>query len=437
MDLSKKKILLCDHGYFFWLAQRLVPDFAQVNYCRIGWEDAQTKVNKRIVGDGFKDIRTVAEPWGLIDRGEVDLVICPDVYHAEMQEHIVNCGIPVWGARHGDKLETNKLFWKKLQEELGLDCAEYDVVTGVEELRDYCRREVDRVIKMTPQFRGNQETFIHKDYAGSRGIIDAMAAEFELLQDVITFICEKKIKSKIEGGIDTYAVDGQHPDLAVYGVEKKDKCYFATVKPYTEIPEEIRCVSDVLWPVLKDKGVRQFISSEVIVTDAKESHLIDNTTRLPSPAGEEQGELYLNLAEILYEGSQGNLVQPKIEKKFACEAMIEHTGDNERIRSLVVPEEEARWIKLYNCFQVAGKYGTRIGITPMDHDIIGAVVGIGDSPQEALEHLQHNAECLRDQPVIVHTDALASVLQEIQESQEDGMHFSDEPIPKPESVLVK
>lgn len=433
-DVSKLRVMVIDHGYFIWLAQRLARDVGQVYYNRIGWEDAQSKLDKRVVGDGFKDIASVGEPWKLIDEGKVDLVVFPDVHHSEMQAHIERCGIPVWGGREGDNLELKKLFWKKLQCELGMDCADYDVVRGVdgpEGLREYCRKETNRVIKLTPQFRGNQETFIHTDYGSSRGTIDAIAAHFESLQDDLVFIAEKKLESNIEGGIDTYCVDGQHPDMVVYGFEKKDKCYFATVKPYEEIPEEIRGPSDLLWPLLGKYRTRQFISSEVIVTEAKESHLIDNTIRLPSPAGEEQGELYKNLPLILYEGAQGRLVQPEIGPMFACEAMIEHTGDEERIRSLVVPDEEMRWVKLYNAFQS----GKRICITPMDHPIIGAVVGIGETPEEALEHLKHNAESLKDQPVIIHTDALASVLIEIQESESKGMDFTDEPLPEPASVI--
>lgn len=429
-DLSKLSAVVVDHGYFFWLAERLARDFGTVYYNRIGWEDAQSTIDKAVIGDGHGEIRWVDEIWELLDKEEVDLACFPDVHHSKMQRHVERF-VPVWGARKADKLELGKLFWKKLQQEFGMDFTEYDLVTGIDQLREYCKREVDRWIKLTPQYRGTQETFHNKDYISSRSTIDQMAAHLGALQDVVQFVCEKSIKSNIEGGIDTYTVDGGHPDLCVYGFEKKDKCYLATVKPYSEIPKEITRVSEYLWPLLKENRARQFISSEVKVTDEDKSYLLDNTLRLPSPAGEEQMELYENLSEIVYHGAMGHLVQPKVEYTFACEAMIEHTGDEEHFRDLVIPKEAKRWVKLYNSVQV----GDITSIAPMPHTIIGAVVGIGDTPEEAIAHLQSNAELIKDQPVIIHTEALASILNEIEESEEKGMPFSEEPLPEAQVVL--
>jgi hypothetical protein len=429
-NLQKKSCLVYDHGYFVEVAFRLARDFGTVYYCT-PWEKAQSKVDDASIGDGFGEIIRVSEPWGLIDQDKIDLAMFPDVHHPEMQEHVARLGIPTWGARHADKLEIGKLFWKKLQEEFGMDFSEYDVVEGIDELREFCKREIDRWVKLTPQYRGNQETFYHKDYASSRATIDLLAVEFGLLQDVVKFVVEKSIKSRIEGGIDTYTVDGEHPEVAVYGFEKKDKCYLATVKPYKEIPQEITCVSDKLWPTLAEYGARQFISSEVKVDDDGKSYLLDNTLRMPSPAGEEQMELYDNFSEIIYHGACGVLLEPEVTHKFACEAMIEHNGDESHWRDLAVPAEARQWVKLYNCVQVKG----RIGIKPMDHPIIGAVVGVGDTPKEAIAHLQSNAEMIKDQCVTIHTEALASIINEIEESESKGMPFAKEPLPGPETVL--
>lgn len=321
-----------------------------------------------------------------------------------------------------------------MQKSMGLNIPDYDVVTGLDRLRDYCKspEHENRWIKLSPQFRGHQETFRHVTYDQTRLILDEMGIEFGPIQDSLTFLCEKSIDSKLEGGLDTYTVDGQHPDIAVLGYEAKDQCYFAAVRPYDKIAPEITSVHEPLWPVLKGFKCRQFISSETKITESGESYLLEPTIRLPSPAGEEQMELYGNLSEIIYEGANGRLVQPELTAKYACEAMIEYKGKLDRWRSLQVPDSVRKWIKLYNTVKV----GDRLAIIP-GTECLGAVVGIGDTPQEALDHLKENAAAIEDQPVVVHVESLATILDEIQASESAGIEFSKEEIPEPSEVLEK
>ena len=438
MNVSDKRILVWDHGFFLELAFRLARDVAKVYYCQ-PWEEAMSKMDKAIVGDGFDEIERVAEPWELIDKGLVDVVVFPDVHHAEMQLHIESLGIPVWGARKADALELKKVHFKEVQEKLGMNFAPYHVVVGLDTLREFCKdpENDDCWIKLSPQYRGHQETFHHADYQQSRGILDSMGVEFGPLQDILKFVVEKSIESELEGGLDTYTVLGKHPQVAVLGYEIKDHSYFAAVKRYDEIAKEITCVSDMLWPMLGELGCIQWISTEVKVTETKESILLEPTIRMPSPAGEEQMELYNNIAEIICAGASGELVEPVLEKDeegddctYACEAMVEHTGDDEHWRGLEIPDEVRRWVKLYNLAKIGNTYAVGPG-----SDIIGAIVGIGDSPKAALDHLKEVKEAMKDQPVKIHIESLAEAIQEIETAQENGIHFSNLPMPKPEEVL--
>lgn len=427
VDLSKKTALVYDHGCFVELAIRLAREFGHVYYCS-PWEDSFSKIDKAIIGEGFDEVERVSEPWKLIDQSKIDLVVFPDVHHSEMQLHIESLGIGVWGARTADKLEVHKHRFKLIQKELGMNHAKYDVVRGLEELREYCRENPDRWIKASPQFRGNRETFHHKDYQSSLETLAEMDLEFGLAGKLITFLAEHPLKGKLEGGIDTYCIDGQTPDTVVSGWEIKDKCYFAEVIPWVEVIPELREVIEPLRPILKARRCRQMISTEVKIEDRV---LLEPTIRFPSPAGEEQMELYSNLGEIIWEGAHGRLIQPKITKRFACEAMVSHNGDSERIRQLRIPDSARRWVKLYNLFKVGDTYGTAPGC-----DIIGAVVGIGDTPSEALSHLKENAGALEGEPVCVHVDALAKALQEIEEAQAEGAGFKGEQIPEPAEALT-
>ena len=419
---------------FIELALRLARDFGKVYYVDSTWEQARSKIDHAITGDGFEgEIERVKEIWDVIDK--VDCAVFPDTYHGGMQlfieEHV---GLPVWGGRRADSLELKKAAFRGIMRGLDMEVPDYVVVHGLEALREHCQdpNNDDQWIKLTPQFRGNRETFHHVNYERSRAMLDEMGADFNVVQDVLAFLCEKSIEAKLEGGLDTYTVDGQHPSVAVQGYEAKDQCYFAAVQPYAEIPKEITSVSEPLWSLLKDFRCRQFISTEVKITEDGKSILLEPTIRLPSPAGEEQMELYGNISEIIFEGAQGKLVEPELTAHYACEAMVEHKGNKDRWRSLQVPEHARRWIKLYDTVKI----GDTLAIAPGD-ECIGAVVGIGDTPQQALDHLKDNAEAIADQDVTIHTESLATILQEIEEAQSEGVKFTDEPMPEPAEVLEK
>lgn len=431
VDLSKKKVLVVDGGFFICAAQRLARDFGTVYYCDPAWETAQTKYDHALTGVGLDGIERVKEVWDVID--DVDLVVFPDVLRSGMQLHIEKMGIPVWGARRADKLEINKLFFKQLQERLGMNFAEYDVVDSLDALRDYCKdpKNDGRWIKATPQFRGDKETFENVSYEESKEHLADMELRLGAIGSLLRFLAEKPIKAKLEGGLDTYSVDGMHPKVAVQGYEKKDMGYFATVQNWEDIPDEIKSVCEPLWPELKKRRCRQMVSTEVKITDAGDSILLEPTVRFPSPAGEEQMELYGNFSAIIWEGAHGNLIEPEITAQFACEAMIEHNGKDTNYRSLKVPKEIERWVKLYQATGVKD----RIAIAP-GQSCIGAVVGIGNTPKEALEHLKDNADALKDQPVKIHVSELAHLLEEIEEAQAQGVHFTDKPMPEPAEVLA-
>lgn len=431
LDLSKLACVVFDYGMFLELALRLGRDLGKVYYAS-PWEDAQARFEKRVVGEGYEEIERVENFFDVLDR--VDFAVFPDVYNGGLQRFLRRLGMPVWGGNGADEMETNKIRFKRTLEKLGVPIAEYEILHGVEELREHCRDEAtgERWIKLSPQYRGNCETFHHVDYKRTREKLDSLAKDFGLFQDQLSFLSEKPIKSELEGGCDTYIIDGQHPAYAVNGWEKKDLAYFSAVQRYEDLPEGLRIVNDYLFPLLEKKGARQFISTEVKAVDTDEPVLLEPTIRLPSPPGEEQMELYKNLPSIIAQGAKGILVEPILEEMYACEAMVEYNEEDlTQPRSVEIPAEERQWIKLYATAMVDGM----IWIAPSRTKTIGAVVGIGDSPKSALEHLKENAKALEGQPVSVNIEAIAGLLQEIEEAQDKGVFFSDKPLPKPESVI--
>lgn len=410
--------------------------FGTVHYYDPTWQTAFATIDHAVIGDGLADdpdtpILRVKEPWKLIDAGMIDVCIFPDVHHAEEQEHLESLGMAVWGGRSASDLETNKYRFKQIQAELGMNHAEFDLVQGMDDLREYCldKANGERWVKISPQFRGNKETFhLGKDEFETAMHLAELDHQLGALRNIVKFICEKPLKGKLEGGIDTYSIDGEHPQTVVSGWEKKDKGYFAEVIKWAQVIPELRQAIEPIFPILKERRCRQMLSTEVMIEDRV---LLEPTIRFPSPAGEEQMELYANFPQIIWAGAHGRLIEPELTASFACEAMVEHNGEDDTWRALTIPREIRRWVKLYNVCQIGDVTATAPGC-----NIIGAIVGIGDSPTKALEKLKQIYEALKDQPVTIHMESIVDLIHEIEEAQAQGKGFKNVTLPEPAEVVA-
>lgn len=427
-DLSSKVALVFDHGLFVELALRLARDFGKVYY-HAPWERGFPLINEAIIGQGFDEIEVVEEIWDVIDQ--VDLFVFPDVLHSGLQVHLQSLGKRVWGSRRGDRLEIRRAYLKKVQEELGMHHPNYEIIRGMDKLREHLRGTKDKYVKLS-KYRGMMETFHHVDYTASEPILDQLAVKFGSVKDVVPFLVEDPVHTDIEVGYDGYCIDGAFPSMAIQGYEIKDKCLLASVQEYSKMPEEITIVNQVLAPKLKEFGYRNFWSTEIRVKDGN-SYLIDPCCRCPSPCTEIQLEMWENLSEIIWHGAAGEVVDQKPAAKFAAELILEHNGDEHFWRNLEVPKKVRRWVKLYNVAQVDGIFST----PPFPHscDAVGAVVGLGDSIDEAVEKLWEHLQALDGQPVRADASSLYEAIEEIHKAEKKGIEFTEETVPEPESVL--
>jgi len=429
-EVSSKTVLCIDHGMFLAVACKLAESFKRVLYYT-PFEKGFPILNDCIQGDGFDNVERVDDIWEHMD--EIDLAVFPDLQHSGLQLHLESLGKRVWGSREGDDLELRRSFLKKTQEKLGLAVPEYQSVRGIANLRSYLKEHTDQFVKIS-KYRGVMETWHHLNYEQSQPMLDHLAVMFGPLQDEVPFLVEGPIKTDLEVGYDGWSIDGEWPDIGLHGVEAKDKALIASVQEYSEMPEELIDINEALSPVLKGYRYRNFLSTEIRVTEDK-AFMIDITTRAPSPGIEIHMEIWKNLAEIIWHGAGGEMVGPIPTANFGVECMIDHTGSEERWRLLQIPAKAEPWVKLYS----ACKHNDLHCIPPFPHsnDTIGAVVGIGDTVEEAIEHLKSTVELLHDQPVMVHTDALVDTLREIHSAEEQGIEFSKEKVPEPEVALGK
>lgn len=131
----------------------------------------------------------------------------------------------------------------------------------------------------------------------------------------------------------------------------------------------------------------------------------------------------------MFHGAQGELIQPKLTATWACEAMMEHKDPKEGARSFIVPPEVEQWVKCYSVAKDGDMYHIKPGT-----ECIGAVVGIGDTAEEAIAHLKDNVSMLTSKKITVEIPALVEAVQELHDAQEQGVEIEGG-IPEPASVL--
>lgn len=428
-DLSSKSCLVIDGGLFAPLAHRLARDFGRV-YFHNPFGSQMPMVTDAVIGDGFSDIELVHDLWEWMWKA--DVIVIPDVGHSDLKKQLEPRGKPVWGSGTGDFMELQRAKFRQLQKELGLAVPPHNVIAGWDDLAAFLEVEQDCYVKVS-KFRGLMETHHWIGMKRDAQWLDALAVKLGPLKNKMQFIVEAPIDAVSELGVDTFCIDGQYPKTLMTGIESKDKAYLGTVVPEAELAPQLVEINRVLAPVFKEHRYRNFWSNEVRIAEDKTPYLTDPTCREASPAGECLLENITNLSEIIWHGAQGELVEPEYEAKFAAQAIIDHHGDHEQWRVLEVPESVKRWVKVFACCEVDGV----LAIPPChwSSEIIGSVIGLGDTIQDAIDALRDHAAELDGQPLTIHVEALADVLKTIQEQEDAGIELTDQPVPEPAAAI--
>ncbi len=171
---------------------------------------------------------------------------------------------------------------------------------------------------------------------------------------------------------------------------------------------------------------------EVRVTDDA-AYFIDPTCRFGLPSSASQMELWGNLGEIIWQGANGNLVEPEPTSKFSAEVLLKIKCDKGGLwRKCEIPTELRQWLKFSGHCEVDG-----LAWFAPDDDNDGAcgwLVATGDSPKEVLETIKGYIAKLPD-GLTADPAPLAEVISYIDEGQEQGIDFASEPLPEPGAVL--
>ena len=429
-DYSGKTFCVFDHfGLFVGLAERLAKSGARVLYQTP--VDRYDRINEGVIGSGIEGVEWCEEFWP--HKSEIDCFVFPDIRHSGLQAELRSQGFPVWGSQAGMNLEQKREFFLKSLGDIGLAVAPHKVIVGLTNLSLFLKEKEDIWIKVS-KWRGSWETFHWRSWKDDGNKIHHWYAKFGGLSESARFICFDKIDTKLEIGADTYCVDGEWPNTMLHGIESKDKSYFSAVTKREQMPDELLPIMEELSPLLKEFGYRSQWSMEVRVAE-DDNYFIDATCRggLPSSRTFLAAE---NVADIIYQGARGILVEPDFKFKFSAECMVEYTGSIEEDECLSAdfPKEVRENLMLQQCY---GDGSGRLFYPPSaakGHRSLGWLLATGNTPEETLKKMNKLADELPN-GVNAEVEDLAAVIQEIEQMKKEGIHFTDKKIPAPDIVL--
>ena len=419
--------LVVDCGLFLPLALRLAEQAK-----RVIWHNPDRRgfpsLRQACIGDGFEQLESTLDYWPLLP--DVDCVVFPDIGNPGLQSHLEQMGMPVWGSRFGERLETGREYFLKRLGDLGLDVPKHEVIIGLDALRDHLREVEDVYIKVS-RWRGDFETTHWRNWAMDSGWLDMEAVNFGPLKNSIHFLVFETIDTNLEIGGDTFCVDGQWPDLMLNGIEGKDKTFMAAVTKRGEMPEQIQEIMAALSPEFSHARYRNQFSMEVRVVDDA-SYFIDPTCRGGMPSSASQYRLWENFPEIVWAGANGELVEPEPRHMFSIECQLTAKCEKDTWITVELDPQLIEHCALSYCGFIDGCY-----VFPPDeihHGELGWFVVTGNDPSELLQEAKDLADLLPDQ-LNADVESLSHVISEVADMQREGIPFTRKEMPEPSEVL--
>jgi hypothetical protein len=432
-DISEITVCVWDYGTFLCLAE-MFGRVAKKTYFHSPYEDEYREAGRCVVGDGLSEVENferIDQPLDPEKLDEIDLFVFPDIGFGGVQRLLrERHKKAVWGAMGASDLELYRTRFVKTLKSLGLPVVGYVIIKGTTNLSIHLKEVENKWVKVN-RFRANMETWHHIDWDHSKRDLEHLEMEFGSVKEEVTFVVQDDIETDIETGYDGWTVDGRYPDKSFQGYEKKNELYLGGWVEDSRLSPFIKETNDAFSSVFLDYGYRGSMATEIRVKDDV-AYFIDATFRMAGQTEEHLTESCDNFPEVIWKGANGAMESPSFNSKFVAEATMHYTARSDKWRTLVMPEESRRWFKLYGYCHADGAYQfpPRKG-----EDELGVVLGMGDTIEEAIDHLKENFDTIKKEPLSIRFEGFADLLKQAKEAEEEGVVDMDSEIPDPVSVV--
>lgn len=411
-------MLVWDYGSQVRFAQKMAETYQRVYYYNPTIHDGFEEVRDVEIGSGLPEVIKVKE-WASVIK-DVDIVAFTDCYEPKVQQYFMDMDIPVFGSMASSLLETDRIFLKHAMEAVGLPMGKFETAEGIDYLESLLREKEDVYIKSN--HRGNHETTKWKNWKLSKGEIRRMRKDMGIFGTNEMYVIEEKIDGIAEIGIDTFCIDGRYPSNVLTGIEVKDLGYVGCFMGYSELPKQLRNVTEAMSPLFADLGYRGAHSNEVIIGKDREGYLIDLTQRLPQPPGDAMANAITNYAECITMVANGIVPVVRNEYKYVCQFILKSNIAEIDDTPIVVPDQYKKYVSVKNLFvdPEGTWYYCRRG---MKMNEIGSVCGYGDTLNQAIEMASEISESLECEDACVDLSCINGGLDSLKALARAGIKY--------------
>ena len=293
-------------------------------------------------------------------------------------------------------------------------------IKGITKLKEYLKSHDKLYIKIS-HWRGLFESFKHDTYKLSEPLLTHLENELGAIKEITEFIVETPVDCIVETGIDTIIIDGQIPDKVLSGIEIKDQCYAAKVFEYAKLPKPIKLCTDNLSWYFKEKQYCNFYSNEIRIDKKKVPYVIDQTCRAGAPPLSLQLIMIKNLAQIIWSGAEGILIQPEFTHEYGVILIGNSDFLRENFLPINFPEEIRNNVKFRFGMKSKGTY--YLIPQPSQSSEALDIVAAGDSLEDCYKKIIKCVEQIKGHDLVFNTRILDKVQEELDKSEKIGLKF--------------
>lgn len=422
MNLRECDVLVIDNALFPAIAEVLGRSFRKAYYYS-EYVGAFPRDAETAVGEGLENVTRVYDLWkciGDLDK-EHSLIVFPDVFYGGMCEFLRDLGYRCWGAGRDEKLELDRRWCKEQMAEHKIPVGDYWNVQGTEGLKALLKRKPGLYSKgRYARVRHDTESKGVKSFDLCEGWFDKLEQKLGRRKAQTEFVVEAPLNPAVEIGSNRYCIGGRFPEKSDVALEVKGDALISHVVDSEDFPTQLSAVDDILVEqgYLGDQ-YRQFFTVETRVDEAGIGFPIDPCCRFGRPMVGTVLYNILNLAEVMWEGADGNLVEPKYRDEYVVELMIECPSVETQGAVLEFPDSIARFVFLSDVCVSKGKRT----VLPADISNVGSVVAGGDTLDEAIALVKKRAKLIEGDNLVMHTESLDTAVEQIGLCAKHGVRF--------------
>lgn len=419
MNLKNEIALVYDWSTFFSICQKLSKEFSEVwYYCPR--DSNYATIERARIGYGYPGVRVCDEDDVHSNLDKFGLIVFPDVGDGGLAKKWSKDGLPVVSSKMGEKLENDRLYFKKRAKEIGLNVNPYESFTDIDELIEYLKPKENLYVKIS-YFRGERESFKFENWKKNENDLITLSHKLGIFRhDFDEFIVEEPIKAKVENGTDRLFANGKFLPYGLMGVETKNECYACRVVHEDDLPQDLKEIDDKMAILYKEFDVCSPVSTEVRWPKKGQGYVIDSTLRFGYPPINSMMTAFGNMGEVLYGMAHNKEVEQEIDYKFVAELILNSSEAGTEPLAVDYPSELEDNIFLKSpCIVDKQRY-----VIPIDHSTVVGGIAVGaDSLEEAIAECKEIAKQVKCAGLYYNEKSFDLSLEQIDEAKKLGMGF--------------